>query len=327
MFFAAVNPINDDQSMEEIRCDLDKPRIAPYKNTWRPHQNKVYWCSLKLAQKKGLQFYQTRSHATVLYNTLPVTCIEKAVCMKTKEELYHKVCQSPRLPRIVLKPNSQSGQQDQPDQDARKSSDHQSASGSYGKPAAATLTFEYQAYLSTTTHESQRNGQKVDSAVREPPEQEFFLQDLNKTEEIDTFSEKSKKVDHRTWAIRRSSSFAKHLPRNNAPIVHYIGKLALYTGHVGTCPIPSQSTKKLDKKNCDTLLIPGYVIQKNITRGAKHGASERQRMYYKAKEMLQKARQPKHGGYKTILERWHNDDKLPRVFVKNWVDRRTAYSV
>ena len=32
-------------------------------------------------------------------------------------------------------------------------------------------------------------------------------------------------------------------------------------------------------------------------------------MYYKAKEMLQKARQPKHGGYRTILERWHNDDK------------------
>ena len=32
-------------------------------------------------------------------------------------------------------------------------------------------------------------------------------------------------------------------------------------------------------------------------------------MYHKAKDMLQKARQPKHGGYKTILERWHNDDQ------------------
>ena len=70
VFFAAVNPMDDDQNMEEIRCDLDKPRIAPYKSTWRPHQNKVYWCNLKLAQKNGLQFHQTRSHATVLYNTL-----------------------------------------------------------------------------------------------------------------------------------------------------------------------------------------------------------------------------------------------------------------
>ena len=32
-------------------------------------------------------------------------------------------------------------------------------------------------------------------------------------------------------------------------------------------------------------------------------------MYHKAKEMLQNARQPKHGGYKTILEGWHKDDQ------------------
>ena len=31
-------------------------------------------------------------------------------------------------------------------------------------------------------------------------------------------------------------------------------------------------------------------------------------MYNKAQEMLQKARQPKHGDSKTILERWHKDD-------------------
>ena len=36
VFFTAVNPMDDDQNMEEIRCDLDKPRMAPYKNTWRP---------------------------------------------------------------------------------------------------------------------------------------------------------------------------------------------------------------------------------------------------------------------------------------------------
>ena len=76
--------MDDDQSMEEIRCDLDQPRIAPYKNTWRPRQNMVYWCKLMLAQKRGLQFYQTRSHAIVLYNTLPAICIEKAVCMKSE---------------------------------------------------------------------------------------------------------------------------------------------------------------------------------------------------------------------------------------------------
>ena len=72
------------------------------------------------------------------------------------------------------------------------------------------------------------------------------------------------------------------------------------------------------------LSIPGYVIKKNLTHGAKHGASERQRMCYKAMEMLQKARQPKHGGYKTILERWHKDDQHRKSLSDIvWAEERT----
>ena len=54
--------------------------------SWRSLHNTLYWCSVKLAQRKGLHFCQTRSHAIVLFNTLPAICIEKMVCMKTKEE-------------------------------------------------------------------------------------------------------------------------------------------------------------------------------------------------------------------------------------------------
>ena len=59
---------------------------------------------LMLAQRKGLQFYQTRSHAIALFNTLPGICIEQVVHMKTVEDLYCKVHQSPRLPRVVPTP-------------------------------------------------------------------------------------------------------------------------------------------------------------------------------------------------------------------------------
>ena len=116
MFFAAVNLMEDDQGIEETRCNLDEPRIVPKKNTLRPHQNTMYWCHLKLAQKRGLQFNQTRSHAIVLYDTLPAICIKKAVCMKTGEEFYHKN----RSVSKVASNDTQSGQQDQPDQEARK---------------------------------------------------------------------------------------------------------------------------------------------------------------------------------------------------------------
>ena len=79
----------------------------------------------------------------------------------------------------------------------------------------------------------------------------------------------------------------------------------------------------MDKKNYNALSIPGYVIKKNLPRSAKHGASELQRMYYKAKDMLQKASQPKHGEYKTILERWHNGDQHRKSLSEiGWIDQQ-----
>ena len=38
VFFTFVNPMDDDKGMEETPCNLTKPRIAPYKNTWKSHQ-------------------------------------------------------------------------------------------------------------------------------------------------------------------------------------------------------------------------------------------------------------------------------------------------
>ena len=47
-------------------------------NTWR-HQNAVYWVDINLALRKGLKFYQTRSNAIILHETLPAYCIPKVV--------------------------------------------------------------------------------------------------------------------------------------------------------------------------------------------------------------------------------------------------------
>ena len=56
------------------------------------------WVDIKLAQKKGSKFYQTRSNATILHETLPAYCIPKAVRMETREIIYEKVYESPRPP-------------------------------------------------------------------------------------------------------------------------------------------------------------------------------------------------------------------------------------
>ena len=45
-----------------------------------------------------------------------------------------------------------------------------------------------------------------------------------------------------------------------------------------------------------------------VIGGPKHGVSERHVMFYKAKQMLKKARQRKHGSHTTILSRWYEQE-------------------
>ena len=71
---------------------------------WKKHQNTVYWVDMNLALKKGLQFYQTRSNAIILHETLPAYCIPKVVRMETGDVMYEKAYASPRPPpKISLK--------------------------------------------------------------------------------------------------------------------------------------------------------------------------------------------------------------------------------
>ena len=85
--------------------DLSVPRHAQYLHkAWQRHQDAVYWVDIELAQKKGLKFYQTRSNAVILHETLPAYCIPKVVRMETGEVIYEKVYMSPRPPpKISLK--------------------------------------------------------------------------------------------------------------------------------------------------------------------------------------------------------------------------------
>ena len=61
LFFLLVNPVNKEHQDPET-IDLISPRLARYLQTaWKEHQNTVYWVDFKLAQKKGLRFYQTQN--------------------------------------------------------------------------------------------------------------------------------------------------------------------------------------------------------------------------------------------------------------------------
>ena len=104
VFFLLVDPM-DKNHRDLDTVDLNAPRLAQYiHKAWKKHQDTVYWVDINLALKKGLKFYQTRSNAIILHETLPAYCIPKVVRMETGEVIYEKVCASPRLPpKISLK--------------------------------------------------------------------------------------------------------------------------------------------------------------------------------------------------------------------------------
>ena len=70
----------------------------------RDIKTQFFGIDMNLAIKKGLPYYQTRSNAIILQETLPACCIPKVVRLKTEEVLYDKVYMSPRPPpKISLK--------------------------------------------------------------------------------------------------------------------------------------------------------------------------------------------------------------------------------
>ena len=89
IFCTAVNPMHKNhQDPKEL--DLTKPRLASYQKKWKVHQDTEYWVDTQLAQRKGLKFYQTRSNAVILYDTLPAYCISKAIVMNLKKSYTRK---------------------------------------------------------------------------------------------------------------------------------------------------------------------------------------------------------------------------------------------
>ena len=104
VLFLLVDPMGKNHKDPDV-IDLSVPRHAQYlHNAWKRHQDAVCWVDINLAITRGLQFYQTRSNAIILQETLPAYCIPKVVRMEIGEVIHEKVYMSPRPPpKISLK--------------------------------------------------------------------------------------------------------------------------------------------------------------------------------------------------------------------------------
>ena len=192
VFFTVVNSMDNQDGSGGTLCDLPQGRIAPYKNTWKHFQNTVFWCILKVAQQRGLQFYQTRSNAVIVYDTLPAEFIEKAICIKTKDQLYQRESVIVR-PRVVLRPNSQSGSQDLLVQEARSSWESQQDAESYGETRSNTADHRVPGIsISTVELQDARRQNNVKKLIE--MFEKHHLKDTSQKQEIIRFSEESQQL-------------------------------------------------------------------------------------------------------------------------------------
>ena len=256
-------------------------------------------------------FFQKRSHAVVLYNTLLAACIEKAVWMKTQDELIQKVRLTPRVPQVVLISNSQNSQRGLRNQEARSSWDPSSDSESYGETCSNVVDYRI-SWVPLSAVEQQKyntweQGQEVDREVSEPPTQGILFKDLSQTQKINKFSKESQDfladmTNTEVFELCENSS------KQQCPECNTYWEIGIIYCSCGRNKKSSQRPTEFEQNNYDVTSIPGYVTKKNSSRDAKHGPSERQRLYYQAKQMLKKTRQKKHGNHPTILSRWYTSE-------------------
>ena len=117
IFFTPLKPFGDISDEEEPRDDLSKPRKVHYHSKWKSRQDAVYWIILARAQDKGLQFWQTRSHAVIVCGNVPADCICKVISQKRKRTFFERLSTLRPAQKIVLKSAWQSQQQQQQQQD------------------------------------------------------------------------------------------------------------------------------------------------------------------------------------------------------------------
>ena len=102
VFFSTLNPLGQDDEEEEYHDRLDVARKFDYCSKWRYDQDVVFCITLKEAQDLGLEFWQTKSNAVIVYQTLPKQCIFRVVHTAgrqcTKDHLIHN-----RHPRLCSK--------------------------------------------------------------------------------------------------------------------------------------------------------------------------------------------------------------------------------
>ena len=162
----------------------------------------------------------------------------------------------------------------------------------------------------------QNNVTKLIEMFEKHLQKEQFLKDMCQKQEINKFSEESQQL-----LIDMNHTEIFELCENSAKLqcldCNSLTEIGIFHCSCGGNLKCKRSPITTQKANNDYTSIPGFVIKKISSRGPEHGQSERQIMFFKAKEMIKKARQEKHGSHPTILSRWQDQEGDRRLLAEH----------
>ena len=152
---------------------LDKAMDCSTQNTWKLHQNAVYWFNLKLAQEKIAVLPNKVACNRPPRHTQQLSASRRLMSCTKKKRL------TPRVPRVVLNSNFQICLQDQRDWETGSSTMDCRIPG---------------VFLSAVEQQDTHRKDKVKKLIEKlenHQNKESFLQDFMQTKEINEFSKKS----------------------------------------------------------------------------------------------------------------------------------------
>ena len=116
------------------------------------------------------------------------------------------------------------------------------------------------------------------------------------------------KLIHQFETHPKNEALHADLKQNHAfnPFSEQSKEMIYSMGNMRYFEICETKFEKLNKDRYDVLSIPNYVVKKGPSHGARHGNTERQRIYHAAHVSSKKAKKK---GYKSIFDRFLNSPR------------------
>ena len=283
-----------------------------------------------LAQKKGSKFFQTRSNAIILYETLPACCIPKVVRMETGEVIYEKVYASPRPPpkiylkhdwmkelgsEVVRQPEGEVARQEkffQPTQPIPNPNHDRTerpvvCSQSVGSSSTfneVDIGFRKSGLpLSVVKQAENSRDRELVKKMENHPHRQALQQDLQQNNAYNPFCEKSKKMIKDMGNVELFE-LCETIPKVQCKECFLYWNQRIVYCTCGHLLRKSASSRGILRWILDLLSIPNYVMKKGRPHGHRYGKTTEQKDHYTAHYLRRRCIKR---GFEGIHDRFQKD--------------------